>query len=117
MDTPQEVEVWFVLPAIRRQLAICLKDVGTKQKDIATALNLTEPAVSQYLTKKRGEEIAFTKEALLEIKKSAIIIAEDNTKARSEIQRLMQTIKDSKFLCTVCNDHANTPSDCEICYR
>ena len=32
MDTPQEIEVWYVLPALRREIAIALKKQGLKQK-------------------------------------------------------------------------------------
>src|SRR3989344_1908736 len=116
MNTPQEVEVWYVLPAIRRQLAISLKNDGLKQKEIAGVLNITEPAVSQYLKKKRGEEIAFSSQMLEEIAKSAKEISLDKSKLRSEIQKVMRKIKESKFICSVCNDHANTAKDCVICY-
>src|SRR3989344_2771652 len=112
METPQEVEVWYVLPALRRQLAVCLKKEGMRQKDIAITLNLTEPAVSQYLKKKRGEDIKFDTELKKQIFLSAKALVKDKTKARHEIQKLMRKINDGRFLCNVCHDHANTPKDC-----
>ena len=66
---PQEVEVWYVLPAIRRELAKVMKtktvqradEDGDKkehkitQKEIAKMLGVTEPAITQYLLRKRGQ--------------------------------------------------------------
>ncbi|NJL44492.1 MAG: hypothetical protein HC945_04245 [Nitrosarchaeum sp.] len=58
---PQEVEVWYLLPAIRRELVkIFTGKLGLTQKQAAGKLELTEAAVSQYLKKKRGAELEFT---------------------------------------------------------
>ena len=116
MDTPQEIQVWYILPALRRQLAITLRKEGMKQKEIATAIGLTEAAVSQYLKKKRGEETHFSKDVLDEIGKSARLIAADNTKVRSETQRLLKMISETRFICGVCHNHINSNVNCEICY-
>lgn len=115
MDTPQEVEVWFILPAVRKQLAIEMKKTGMKQKDIASALNITGAAVSQYLTKKRGEEITFDGQTLAEVSESAERIRLGEP-VRTELQRLMQKIKKSRLICSVCHDQINTSDSCEICY-
>ncbi len=116
MDTPQEVQVWFILPALRRQFAICLKKEGLKQKRIAELLNLTEAAVSQYLKKKRGEEITFSSQLNSEITKSANAVAEGKSEVRLEIQKLLNKIRETRFICSVCNVHTNTSSGCKICY-
>lgn len=115
MDTPQEVEVWFILPAIRGKLAQNLKDLGLKQKEIAKALNLTEAAVSQYLSKKRGEETSFDATTLKDISNAAKKIA-DGATSREELQRLLQKVKKSRFICNVCHDQINTADSCDICY-
>ena len=58
---PQEIETFYVIPSLRRQLALCLKEKGMKQKDIAQLLGIDTAAVSQYLSantivpKVRGE--------------------------------------------------------------
>jgi predicted transcriptional regulator len=100
---PQEVEVWYVLPAIRRELAKVMKgkviervnDDGEKtdhkitQKEIARMLGVTEPAITQYLLKKegrrsRGDQVVIPGETLKEIDKSADKMISEYEKARME---------------------------------
>ena len=64
----QEVEVRYVIPSIRRELANGLSKEKFKQKEIAELLNITPSAVSQYLSKKRGT-VKFSKRITDEIKK------------------------------------------------
>ena len=69
---PQEIEVWYIIPAIRRELAkSMIKDLKITQKQVASIMEITEAAVSQYLHSKRAKEVVFTKAILEEIKKSA----------------------------------------------
>lgn len=117
MDTPQEVEVWFVLPALRRQYVMALKKEGLKQKNIANIVNLTEAAVSQYLKKKRGDAITFNKETLDEIQISVKKIVAKKSEYRREFQNVLKKLKHTRFICTVCHDHTNTDDKCEICYK
>ena len=60
---PQEIEVWYIIPAIRRELTkILIKQYNLKQKKVAMLLGISEAAISQYLSNKRGQEIKFPKE-------------------------------------------------------
>ncbi|MDD3492777.1 MAG: transcriptional regulator [Candidatus Thermoplasmatota archaeon] len=53
---PCEVITWYVLPAIRRELASRLiRSHGCSQKEAAHLLGLTDAAVSQYIARKRGK--------------------------------------------------------------
>ena len=98
---PQEVEVWYVLPAIRRELAKVMKtktvqradEDGDKkehkitQKEIAKMLGVTEPAITQYLLRKkgqrsRGDQVALPDDILREIDKSADTMIKDFEIAR-----------------------------------
>ena len=115
MDTPQEVEVWFVLPALRRQYVLFLKENGLKQKEIANLMNLTEAAVSQYLKKKRGDAITFTKEILDEIRNSVKKITLNKADYRCEFQKMLKKLKQSRFICSVCHEHTDNKDNCEIC--
>ncbi len=56
---PQEIEVWYVLPLIRKRLAIELISNGLSQKEVASLMHLTEAAISQYKKEKRGNEDFF----------------------------------------------------------
>ena len=59
MKLPQEIEVWYVIPAIRREFAKGLIKKGLKQREVARMLGVTDAAVSQYFSSKRGSEVRF----------------------------------------------------------
>ncbi|HLC55710.1 MAG TPA: hypothetical protein VJJ23_00555, partial [Candidatus Nanoarchaeia archaeon] len=67
-DMPQEIEVWYIIPALRREFASILKEKGFPQKQIAEKLKLTESAVSQYLKLKRAKDLDFDSNIQKEIK-------------------------------------------------
>lgn len=113
---PQEIEVWYILPAIRKELVIVLKQKGKAQKDIAKMLNITEAAVSQYVAEKRGTEISFPKEVKDFIAKAAEKVVDSET-AFHQIQVINEFIKKSKALCRI---HAQLEGDlkgCDVCYK
>ena len=115
MDTPQEVEVWFVLPALRKQFVIALKKQGLKQKEIAKIMNLSEPAVSQYIKDKRGNNVNFSEKVVKDIEKSSQKI-QDKISYRKEFQKMFMKIKKSRMICEICHDHIDSNDNCEICY-
>ncbi|MFC1728451.1 transcriptional regulator [Nanoarchaeota archaeon] len=115
MDMPQEIEVWYVIPALRRELVRAMVDKDMKQKDIAKYLDITESAVSQYLSGKRGKGIEFEKDMLDEIKKSVEIILSNPLNLMNEIQGLIRLTRQKKIICKM---HLNTdklPEKCEAC--
>ncbi len=62
MKAPCEEVVWDVLPSIRAAVAEELVRRGVSQKDVSKMLGITPPAVSQYVSKKRGYNIVFSQE-------------------------------------------------------
>jgi len=51
-----EEVVWYTLPIIRKEFAKSLiNDHGLTQRKTAEKLGITESAVSQYISKKRGD--------------------------------------------------------------
>lgn len=54
-----ELVVWYIIPSIRSELAKELLNLGMKQKQIFKLLDITQPAVSQYISDKRGHGIKF----------------------------------------------------------
>jgi len=115
METPQEIQVWYILPAIRKHYAIYLKEAGLKQKEIASLLDITEAAVSQYLKNKRGNDVKFTEDILKEIKKSAQKVKEKKKDIRKETQNILNFVFKSPLMCGICHTHAGTPENCKIC--
>ena len=71
MKCPCEIIVWEVLPCIRAALAEELAEKELSQKEISKMLGITQAAVSQYTSKKRGTKLIFQHDAKDEIKKLA----------------------------------------------
>lgn len=115
---PQEVEVYIVLPAIRRELSLFMKKMGMDQKDIAKKLGVTDAAISQYLKDKRGQaEIAFPKEILPEFESAAKAIKQGSP-MRGEIQRLLNMVMQSQFTCQVHRKVCGSlPKECVVCFE
>ena len=144
---PQEVEVWYVLPAIRRELAKVMKtkvvqradedgdmkDHKITQKEIARMLGVTEPAITQYLLRKkgqrsRGDQVDLPNEILKEIDKSADSMIEEYEKARmrddedifqvmtKEINRIIRVMRDAGVMCDIHREFcAHTEDPCDAC--
>ena len=108
---PQEIEVFYILPALRRQFAVQMKAKGLKQKKIAELLQIEEAAVSQYLNNKRGEKINFEKAVIKEIAKSTLRIT-DSISLLRETQRLLNLIRSSGTLCKIHKKMSNVPMWC-----
>src|SRR3989344_1695503 len=112
---PQEIEVWYILPAIRRELVVVLKERGTSQKKIAEVVGIAQSAVSQYLTGKRGGEVVFPKEVKDFIRKCADKIKDTKT-AYQQIQSISDYIRKSKALCKIHAALEGGLNSCDICY-
>ena len=92
---PQEIEVWYIIPSIRRELAKSLKGKGLSQKEIALTLGITEPAVSQYLHDKRASGVEFDDKLLELVNKSAEILIQDPRRVVNEIQLILGKVRHS----------------------
>ena len=130
---PQEVEVWYVIPSIRRELALAMIDKGRTQKSIAKMLGVTEPAVTQYKLSKgkdssrsRGDRVDIPKKMQPEIDKSADAIltawdkyGEDSKTFETmtrEVNRIIKVLRSAGILCKVHREHCNgVHPDCDAC--
>src|SRR3989344_6957978 len=117
---PQEIEVRYILPAIRRELArIFIQDHKLSQKDAAKLLGLTEAAVSQYQHSKRAKEVVFNSEIVSEIKKSAEkILTEKANKQRliAEMYRISTLANVKQILCDLHRSQSKELGSCNICF-
>jgi len=109
----QEIEVWYIIPAIRREIAKAMKK-KVKQKDIANMLGVTDAAVSQYLSAKRASQVRFSQNIKNEINKSVERIT-DGTNAISEIQKLCRLCHEDGVCCFI-HKHHGAPRNCRVCY-
>ena len=114
---PQEVEVFYILPAIRRELSIALKALGKPQKEIAQLLGVTEAAVSQYISHKRATDVAFPED----LKESITAAAKRITDKQSMIQETQAILKAARQDKVICKMHEKVtgeiPAGCDICFR
>ena len=103
---PQEIEVWYIIPTIRRELAKLLtKKHKLKLKEVGEILGVSEAAISQYLNKKRATKLKLPKNIKKEIEKSAVLLAKDKKLALREILRLLALVKRTKSSCLVCQKY------------
>ena len=130
---PQEVEVWYVIPSIRREIALAMIEKGRTQKSIAKMLGVTEPAVTQYKltrgkdsSRSRGDRVEIPKRLQPEIDKSADAILSTWDKngedpltfeaTTREINRIIKLLRDAGILCEVHREHcAGVHPDCRAC--
>ena len=112
---PQEIEVLYVIPAIRRQFAIALKAEGSDQKSIAILLHVTEAAISQYISGKRASQVVFDDATKAEIAKAAKR-AQKTGSFLVESQKMLDLIRKRKITCKAHRDFGGAADDCDVCF-
>lgn len=112
---PQEVEVWYIIPSIRREFAIIMSKKGMPQKFIAEKLGITEAAVSQYIKNKRAHKIKFNQKTKKEIVVSVNRMLK-NSHVITETQHICNLLKQTLSICQFHHiyDH-DLPKDCKLC--
>ena len=100
---PQEIEVWYIIPAIRKEFSRVLTQKHKLTFEKAGAiLGISKAAISQYLGNKRAGKIKLPGEIKKEITKSAAILMKDNKRAVKEIMRILKLMKSKGCSCGVC---------------
>ena len=103
---PQEIEVWYIIPSVRKELA---KQLTSKYEfsyeKAGKALGISKAAISQYLSDKRANKIKLNTETKKEIEKSAKIISKNTKDALQEMQRILKFMKSNKCSCDVCKKY------------
>jgi len=101
----QEIEVWYIIPAIRKNIAVCLiKDFDYSYDKVGTAIGVSKAAVSQYVKNKRASKIFLSKKIDPELAKSCKLISEGKSNAVVEIKRILEVIREKNLPCEVCGD-------------
>jgi len=115
---PQELEVYYILPALRRELAKAMKQQGKSQKAIAELFGVSEPAVSQYVHEKRGAEVDFAPAMQKTIADSATRITDKSTFIK-ETQQLLRKAWHEKVICGACHTQNGDaiPKGCAVCFE
>jgi hypothetical protein len=113
---PQEIEVFYVLPAVRRELALAMKAAGKSQKEIAHLLGVTEPAVSQYMSSKRAAQLTFSDKLKDAFRQSAARISGELSLMR-EMQNLLLVVRRERVVCQVHESLGHAPKGCNVCFE
>lgn len=113
---PQEIEVWYLIPSLRKELALFMKKKAIPQNKIASLLGVTEAAISQYSNNKRANEVRFN----FKIKKEVSLAAErivKGSESREEIHYLLNLPEVSKIICSLHKKSGGISDSCDICQR
>lgn len=114
MKLPCEVIIWYVLPAVRKEVAKSLiKNHGLTQAGAAQKLGVSEATVSQYLSGKRARININDRMVLEQIDISAERISKgDETVMQVELCKVCDIIKKRDLLSKIYEEHLGktTPS-------
>jgi predicted transcriptional regulator len=118
MKAPCETIVWYLLPAMRAEIAKSLLDENLPQNYAAEKLGISRAAVCQYVKNKRGVETALDEESKKEIKIFAKQIADDDL-SREDVNKgicilchkLRENLIESKI--SGCPKYTDKKSKCE----
>ena len=117
---PQEIEVRYILPAIRKELAkVLVNDHSLSQKEAAKILGITEAAVSQYRHSKRANEVVFSPKIIEEIRKSAFTILNDRDRQKflGEMHRLANLTNVKQIVCDIHRSQSKDLAKCNVCFE
>ncbi|MBQ2832903.1 transcriptional regulator [Methanobrevibacter sp.] len=118
MKPPCEIVVWYVIPAIRSELAKELLNLGMKQKDVSELMDITQPAVSQYITDKRGSGIKLDDDVRAMVHKFARELSEGEATKMDLIPRtcnICKSVRTADVLEQLNIDKSELGEDCQSC--
>lgn len=111
---PQEIEVWYVIPAIRRELARLLTKVhGLSYDKAGDYLRISKAAISQYNKNKRASNVKLPNSALKEIEKSAKKIRKDKSITVKEMLRILEFMRKKKLSFEYCKPGKHNHQECK----
>ena len=118
MKPPCEIVVWYVIPAIRSELAKELLNLGMRQKDVSELMDITQPAVSQYITDKRGSGIKLDDNVRKMIQDFARELSQGEATKADLISRtciICKHVKTSDVLEQLSINKSDLSEDCQSC--
>ena len=118
MKPPCEIVVWYVIPAIRSELAKELLNLGMKQKDVSELMDITQPAVSQYITDKRGSGIKLDDNVRQMIKDFAFELSIGESSKADLIPRtcsICKNVSPAEVMDQLDIDKSELDDDCQSC--
>ena len=118
MKPPCEIVVWYVIPAIRSELAKELLNLGMKQKEVSELMDITQPAVSQYITDKRGSGVKLPDDVRQMVKDFAVELYEGKAEKADLVSRvcvICKHVKTEDVIDQLDIDKSKLNADCQSC--
>lgn len=113
-----EIQVRYVLPVIRKELAKALMELGLSARQAASTLEITPAAVSQYLNEKRAAEIQLPKTLETDLKTQARQLKDKKT---TVLEATMSLLHHNDMMKVICKYHKSKdeslPHNCKICMK
>jgi len=107
---PQEVEVFYIIPSIRKHITKLLKSSGMPQKKIALILGVRESTVSQYVSDKRANiRLSLEVQKFIKLRVSSIKNHSDLVRI---IQEVLMKIRTSGEICKIHMKVSKVPVGC-----
>ncbi len=116
---PQEVDVWYVLPALRKKIALGLLGTGMSQKEVAGIMKTSEATISHYKKDKRVKTDLLGNTLDAEIALSIKRIQKNSAILFSEILKLSNIVKEKGIFCDLYGKMATVHQSkrpCNDCY-
>ncbi len=103
---PQEVEVWYIIPAVRKEFArLLVKEHGMTYEKAGNILGISKAAVSQYLANKRATKVKLDEKVKNKIKRATKRIIKEPREIISEFQEILKFMKKTKCSCEICKKY------------
>ncbi|MFW9886658.1 MAG: transcriptional regulator [Candidatus Thorarchaeota archaeon] len=123
MRPPCETIVAAILPAIRSLLARELVESHSmSQTKAAELLGTTQPAISQYLSQKRGDQLTEALSSLPDVKAAIDALVKEITSdtgsqrdAVGTICTICMSLRKDGTVCTIHQSKSDAPQDCDMC--
>ncbi len=123
MRPPCETIVAAILPAIRSLLAReLIENHSMSQTKVAELFGTTQPAISQYLSQKRGDQLTEALGAIPDVRKAIESLVKEIT-SESATQKdtvgtictICMSLRRDGTICAIHQERVDTPQDCDLC--
>jgi predicted transcriptional regulator len=115
MELLQELEVWYIIPAIRKELTLSMRDIGLRQSEIAKRLGISRAAVNQYVKDKRGNiDLGQDIKKIIGNSISKVLSNEDSIKL---IQNILSIARDKRIVCRIHKGLNEEINNCSLCFE
>ena len=115
---PQELEVFYLIPALRREMTQKLINIGKDQKEIAKLLQVSEPSISHYVNSQRAVKVQFNENINTQIMIASKKL-DENKDVIGATQKLIKLLRDERTICNVCHEVNKEQifAGCKVCFE